>query len=269
MNCRRAFAVGLMVALSGLASGAGAVESPRPGLVDARIRTVHYNADQVVSLNGYLGYQMMIEFGPEERIENVSIGDGLGWQVTPNKKATLLFLKPLSRNAITNMTVVTDHRRYAFELRVRNGSAARPSEMAYVVRFLYPPEPLPPRMAPPLPPPPPVMRNLAYTYTGSRVSLPSLVFDDGRFTYFQWPENTATPALFFVAADGSESIVNYNSRDGYQIVELVGQRFVLRNGKDVTYVINEAWRTPSAGDLAPKPHDRATTKRATREGVGP
>ena len=246
-----------------------AAQLPRPGVTDARIQTVFYDPEQVVSLRGYLGYQLMIEFGAGERIENVSLGDSLGWQVTPNKKATLLFLKPIAKDAVTNMTVVTDRRRYAFELRARGVARLRPSEMAYVVRFLYPPEPTPPPAPPPPPPSPPVMRNTAYTYTGSRASLPSLVFDDGRFTYFRWPENASTPALFLVAANGSESIVNYGVRDGFQIVEQVAPRFVLRNGKEVTYVINEGWREPAPEPTAPQPHDRKTAKEAARAGVTP
>ena len=75
-----------------------------------------FDPDEVVQLRGALGWQIMIEFGSDERIENVSIGDSLAWQVTPNKRARNLFLKPLMKNATTNMTVVTDRRRYAFSL---------------------------------------------------------------------------------------------------------------------------------------------------------
>lgn len=252
--------------LAEAATSAAAMQSPRPGATDSRIRSVFYDPSQVVLLNGDLGYQMMIEFGEGERVENVSIGDALGWQVTPNKKATLLFLKPVSAVAATNMTVVTDRRRYAFELHVRAARRRRSADMAFVVRFAYPPEPAPLSAPTPEAPAPPVMRNTAYTYTGSRAALPSLVFDDGQFTYFRWPENTATPALFLVAPDGSESLANYGVRDGFQIVEQTAPRFVLRNGKDVTYVINEAWREPTAGPLAPRPHDRKTAKAAVNAG---
>ena len=253
----------LSLASAFIADGA---ETPRPGAVDPRIRTVFYDPNEVVQLRGNPGYQMTIEFGEGERIENVAIGDSLAWQVTPNKKATLLFLKPLSHRAVTNMTVITDRRRYAFQLTAR--SAARTSDMAYVVRFLYPPDPAPPPPpSPPPPPAPPEMKNLAYSYTGSRVSLPSLVFDDGKFTYFKWPENTSTPALFLVAADGSESLANYGVRDGYQIVEQTAPRFVLRNGKEVTYIINDRWIPPDAGPNAPRPHDRKTEKAAVRSGA--
>lgn len=242
------------VAAFALAQGAHAAQTPRPGLLDPRIRSVFYNPDQVVQLKGYFGFQMMIEFAPDERIENVSIGDGVAWQVTPNKRANLLFLKPVDRAAPTNMTVVTDRRRYAFELVSQAKGASHAPDMAYVVRFTYPPEPLPPPPEKPLPPAPPERKNTHYTYTGSRTSLPSLVFDDGRFTYFQWPQTTPTPAVFAVAGEGGEALVNFGVRDGYLVVEQVAPKFVLRNGQEVTTVLNDGWREPKPGPDAPRPH---------------
>jgi type IV secretion system protein VirB9 len=264
-----ALAVALALAASTLALAAPvrAAEHPLPGLTDARIRKVFYNPDDVVDLTGYLGFQTMIEFGPDERIENVSIGDATAWQITPNKRATLLFLKPLEVAAPTNMTVVTDQRSYAFELSVRRTRSPRPADVAYVIRFTYPPLPkmAAARVAAPPPLAAPAARNTAYTYTGSRASLPSAVFDDGRFTYFRWPDNVSIPALFLLGKDGTESLANYSERDGYQVVEQVAPRFVLRNGKDVTIVINEAWRAPAPGPLAPAPHDAKTARDAARD----
>jgi type IV secretion system protein VirB9 len=241
-------------------------QTPRPGATDPRIRTVDYDPDQVILLRGYFGYQMMLEFGPEERIENVSIGDALGWQVTPNRRANLLFLKPVASDADTNMTVVTTRRRYTFELSARKPTAARSTERAYVIRFLYPPDPTPVLVeaAAPTPPPPPERRNTAYTYTGSRAALPSLVFDDGQFTYFQWPESASTPALFVLSANGTESLANFNVREGYVVVEQLAPRFLLRNGADVTTVINQGWREPAPGPDAPQPHDAKTAREALR-----
>jgi len=259
---RRTAALGLCLGLLASAQAACAAQTPRPGAEDARIRTVFYDPDQVVAIRGYFGYQMMIEFGPEERIENVSIGDGLAWQVTPNHKASLLFLKPIDGETPTNMTVVTDEHRYVFELTARRPGKASPSDMAYVVRFLYPP-PRPPPPAPPAPAPPapPEHRNGAYSYTGSRALLPSAVFDDGMDTYFQWPPTTAIPALFLVGPDGGESIVNFQIRDGYLVVEQVAPKFALRTGKELTVVINDAWRDPLVGAGAPQPHLPTPRKR--------
>jgi type IV secretion system protein VirB9 len=258
------FCLSLSAAVAGIAS-ADSAPATAPAQAEPHIRTLFYNPDQVALLDAVAGYQMMIRFGADERIENVSIGDGSAWQVTPNKKATLLFIKPLEMAAHTNMTVVTNRRSYLFELKAHPVTPSRLGYLAYMVRFTYPPEAAPP--AAPAPPPPPERRNTAYTYTGSRATLPSLVFDDGRLTYFRWPDDISTPALFLVAADGSESIVNYSVHDGYQVVEQVAPRFVLRNGKDVTTIINDGWREPSPDAGAPRPHDAKTAREATASGT--
>ena len=53
---------------------AGLAGSPARA-ADPHIQTVFYEPDQVIELKGAVGWQIMIEFGPDERIENVSIGD--------------------------------------------------------------------------------------------------------------------------------------------------------------------------------------------------
>ncbi|HTX50270.1 MAG TPA: TrbG/VirB9 family P-type conjugative transfer protein [Caulobacteraceae bacterium] len=239
-----------------------AVASAMAKNVDARIRTLMYDPDQVVPLNAVFGYQMMIQFGADERIEDVAIGDGSAWQITPNRGASLLFIKPLEHAAHTNMTVVTDRRSYLFELNAGPAQGASEGQMTYVLRFAYPPEPVVAVRAPPPPPPPPEQRNRAYTYTGSTALLPSVVFDDGKFTYFKWPDSVATPAVFLLANDGSESLADYSYRDGYQVVEQVAQRFRLRDGKEVTTLINDGWRDPTPTDASPRPHDSKTARAA-------
>ena len=236
---------------------------------DSRIRTLMYDPDRVVRLDGFFGYQMMVQFGPDERIENVAIGDGSTWQVTPNKEASLLFVKPVEHAERTNMTVVTDLRSYLFELDAHPASAAHEVGMTYVVRFLYPPPPAVASVSPPPPPAPPERRNIAFSYTGSRDLLPSEVFDDGRFTYFKWPVDGTTPAVFAVGPDGAESLINSSWRDGYEAVEQIAPKFILRDGKQVTTVINEGWRAPARGAEAPRPHDAKTAREALRQGAQP
>src|ERR1700685_3554709 len=110
---------------------------PKAGPGDPRNRVVPYDANQVVELHGVLGYQMVIEFAPDERIENVAIGDSLGWQVTPNHPAHLLFVKPMAAVPVTNMTVVTNSREYVFELSVERRGQHR-GDAIYTLRFAYP-----------------------------------------------------------------------------------------------------------------------------------
>ena len=257
-----------LFALTFVLALAGSVDAQTRGqntAADPRIRTYYYDPDKVVRLDAFAGYQMMLQFGPDERVENVAIGEGSTWQVTPNKEANLLFIKPMAHAAHTNMTVVTDRREYLFELTAHPLSEASDLGIPYVVRFIYPPPPVIATVAPPPKPLPPERRNIAYAYTGARELVPSIVFDDGRFTYFQWPTNAATPAVFVVGSDGKETLAEYTHRDGLQVVEQLAPEFRLRDGKKVTTVINEAWSPPSPGALAPRPLDAKTARALARQ----
>jgi len=224
--------------LIGLPMVSTAAEAPRPGVTDPRIQSIEYDPNQVVVLLGAMGDQTMIEFASGERLENVAIGDSLGWQVTPNKRGDLLFIKPIDPKSVTNMTVVTNERRYVFELHVAGKKQA--SYAPYLVRFTYP---APAMVAPvePAPEKPPEVVNSDYVVSGSPDNRPLRIFDDGRMVYFEWPAEAALPAIFAVGADNSESLVNYVVRGPYIVVEQTGRRFVLRNGKQVTTVVNRAY----------------------------
>jgi len=201
-----------------------AARVPEPGPVDPHIQSITYLPDEVVLLQGALGWQIMIEFGPDERIENVSIGDALAWQVTPNKRARILFLKPLVKNAATNMTVVTDRRRYAFALQ----TTARFATTPWVVRFQYPSEvveavdELPPQVATPL--------NLSYIIQGDADVRPSRVWDDGTMTYFEFVPEQAIPAIFANGPGKNEALVNSLTRGRIIVVQQRSGRFTLRSG---------------------------------------
>ena len=225
--------------------------TPRPGPGDPRIHVVEYEPSDVVELRTALGYQLSVEFDPLEKIENVAIGDSLGWQVTPNRRANLLFLKPMSARPATNMTVVTNLRRYNFQLSVQK----QPSRaLPFTVRFLYAP-PVVALIEPPPPPPPPVEANSAYSYEGSARTLPVKVFDDGRDTYFTFRGQEDLPAIFAVDPDGGEAVVNTRLRDGYLVVDRVARGFVLRRGSEVTRIYNDGFRVEEASLLRQRKKD--------------
>ena len=190
---------------------------------DPHVQTVFYEADQVIPLTGAVGWQMMIEFGEDERIENVAIGDSAAWQVTPNKRARALFVKPLSRKASTNMTVITSLRRYSFNL----GVGARAAKTPWVVRFDYPALPPVPPPPPPLPPPP-IQLDFGYAMAGDTGLLPGRVWDDGHQTYFEFGEETALPAIFAGGPGKDETLVNFSVRGRVVVVQQRAKRFTLR-----------------------------------------
>lgn len=220
---------------------------------DPRLKSVHYEADKVVPVQGRLGYQSMIEFAPGEQIENVAVGDSSSWQVTPNKRANLLFLKPLLGKARTNMTVVTDQRVYLFDLSV----ASAGNTPMYNLRFTYGAQPKQqsPRIAYPTSllanaSAPPAARtasagrpanpkiNYAWKGKGKKDLLPVRSYDDGRQLYLQWKPGAPMPALFERDEHGREGLLNYRQQGTFIVVDGVPNILVMKNGKREAILIN-------------------------------
>ena len=84
--------------------------------IDPRVQVIEYAPDMIVPLATTPGFAVTIDFGDDEKVETVSIGDSTDWQISPNHRANLLFVKPMTAPAATNMTVVTNQRVYYFAL---------------------------------------------------------------------------------------------------------------------------------------------------------
>lgn len=221
----------LIALLAFFATPAVAQVAPQSGTGDPRIQSVEYKADQVVLLQAAPGYQVSVEFAPDERIENVAIGDSGAWQATPNKRGDHLFIKPIQGGVTTNMTVLTDARTYSFELR---GLFGPQPDMAYTLRFRYPgtasadgseaaagTEP----------------QRGRYRLSGDRAIRPSGIDDDGAKTYIEWSSDAALPAVYSVDAAGRESLVNGNMRDGIFVIDSVVERLVFRLDRQIARAI--------------------------------
>jgi type IV secretion system protein VirB9 len=249
-----------VVVCLGLAGVAHAQEAvtPAPGPGDPRIRQILYDPDQVIAVTGLLGYELTVEFDPAERIENVSIGDSLGWQVTPNRKATLLFLKPMAKGAATSMTVVTTRRIYSFVLTTAEPKGPDDARAMFRLRFLYPaePEPIVEEAAPPPPPPAPETFNFAYSWSGSKTLTPMRVFDDGEATFFEFAQTRDVPAIYVVGVDKSEELANTRMSGKYLVVDRIAPTFVLRYGKTRTQVHNDTWAETEGADVSTLPRRR-------------
>lgn len=132
--------------LAGLLLTLGIAVLAQPASADERLVSHAYDPAEIVRVDGKLGVQATIGFGDDEQIENVAVGDSAKWQITPNKRANLLFVKPLEASARTNMTVVTDRHTYFFDLVA--SPAAKP---IYMLRFTYDEDRIPPPAGAPIP----------------------------------------------------------------------------------------------------------------------
>lgn len=224
---------------------------------DPRVSIRDYVENQVITFGARPNYQSTIQFGDDERIENIAVGESGAWQITPNRRANLLFVKPTTAKApVTNMTVVTDRHTYLFEL--RSSAAARP---LYLLRFAYAPDPV---AAPPLPkaqeaslfatvqatPTPGRLSklNFAWTVKGAKTLMPERIFDDGHAVYLSWAPGRALPAILALAPDGkTEGPINYAADGEYLVVDGFHRQLILRAGKEKA-VLETARPAPAEAD---------------------
>jgi type IV secretion system protein VirB9 len=233
------------------ATALGLLALSAPALAeDPRLVSRLYDESQVVLVEGRANVQTTIRFGEDELIENVAIGDSQAWQITPNKRANLLFVKPLAERAATNMTVITNRHTYLFDL-VANPKNATP---LYVLSFTYPEavEPAEETLAPLAAPNDvelaaaqeahaivdPAELNFAWDRKGDRKLLPARVYDDGTATFLAWPVGAPVPAILMKDEQGTEGPVNFAVRGDVIVIDGVPRELVLRSGKDMATLHN-------------------------------
>ncbi|AXK43185.1 MULTISPECIES: TrbG/VirB9 family P-type conjugative transfer protein [Erythrobacter] len=222
---------------------------------DSRLVEVMYDEARVVRVEGRVTVQASILFGDDEVIENVAIGDSASWQVTPNKRANILFVKPLEPRASTNLTVITSKRTYLFDL-VANPNA----KPLYLMRFAYPDEPeeeqdvqmaagpnsLEAQAArDPYAVVDPADLNFAWNASGAPELLPENTYDDGTATFLTWPNGKDVPAILVTNSEGVEGPVNFTVRGDTIVVDGVPRTIVLRSGKDSAQLVNTGPERPA------------------------
>jgi type IV secretion system protein VirB9 len=254
--------------------------------VDPRLRDVIYDPQAVVTVPVKRGMVTLVVFDPDEVITEVAAGQGgdcskadAVWCVSAQPGGRTLFVKAKSgADAPNNLAVVTDRRTHAlrfvvladgdrqqpvYRLSVKAPVQARPASRL-TLQDLAALAALPPLPTPPTPQQlvaerlqaRPTVMNTRYSLAegaGSQDIVPTLVYDDGRFTYLQFPGNREVPAVFHVLGDGSETLVNARMEDDLLVVERVSRRLMLRAGSAVIGIWNEAF------DLEGAPAEGATT----------
>lgn len=193
---------------------------PEPDGGDPHIQVVDYQPEQIVRVEVATGYQATIELASDEHIENVALGDSGAWQISSNRRGDRLFVKPTVPGVTTNMSVITDTRRYNFELAPSPGLAG-----AWSVRFRYPSGPQDPGAA---------EGNKVvgrYKVRGDKTLRPSGIHDDGVHTYVEWPEDKALPAIYALNGQGKETLINGMMRDGRMVIDSVQNELIFRIDK--------------------------------------
>ncbi|MBE2241652.1 MAG: TrbG/VirB9 family P-type conjugative transfer protein [Burkholderiaceae bacterium] len=256
---------------------------------DPRLRDVVYDPHAVVTVPVKRGVVTHIILDADDALTDIGSGFGgdcgkpeSAWCVAAQAGGRNIFVKPKSTaSAPNNLAVVTDKRTYAFRFVVLDDSDKRPPVYRLTVRAPAARQAPVARSGPsvataalalpfesPLPSPRelvaerlqarPEVVNSQYSIAqgeGSDDIVPTLVFDDGHFTYFRFPGNREVPAVFQVLADGSENLANARMEDDLLVVDRVSRRLMLRAGAAVVGVWNDAFDLdgvpPVAGTTVP------------------
>lgn len=253
---------------------------------DPRLREVVYDANAVVTVPVKRGMVTLVEFDKGEVITEVAVGQGgdcskpdAAWCVAAQPGGRHLYVKAKSAaNAPNNLAVITDRRSHTLRFVVLSHSDRQTPVYRLAIRSPKPTAATPSlaqrelaalASLPPIPPPPttqqilaerlaakPTVVNTQYALAEGADSadiVPTLVYDDGRFTYLRFPGNREVPAVFHVLGDGSETLVNARMEDDTLVVDRVSRRLMLRAGSAVVGIWNEAF------DLEGSPATGATT----------
>ncbi len=229
---------------------------PPRGPSDSRIRVVAYDPDEVLRINGFVGYQVHFQFAPGEEFINLGAGDRDGIDVA--KEANHLFIKPRVERVGTNITLLTNRRAYHLHYTAYRRIPNDPrDDLIFSIRFVYPADEareaqarrekeerearaiaaaMALELAAAQRP-----QNQAYEFCGAESLKPVSASDDGVQTRLRFAARAEIPAIFLKNDDGTESLVNFNVDRDEIVLHRIARNWVLRRGQLVGCVRNQAF----------------------------
>lgn len=245
----------LSVALCSALATAFAAE-PYSAIYDeaSRVRKVLYSDNLVISVVAYPDRPVMLEFDQSEPILDAAGGTIANWEVA--KRGSRLFARPLDEARPTTIVVGTKTRSYVVDL-TPGGKVKAPAKFVSKIVITYPtPEVTDEAKSKvtaadikdgsnPLEESKHSIRNDKYSIEAVSETIdirPREVFDDGRFTYFRFPENLPVPAIYKSAPGTAEEwLVNSHRDKDYIVVHGIAGLWNLRASGTVLGVFNDAY----------------------------
>jgi type IV secretion system protein VirB9 len=237
---------------------------------DSRIRVADYDPGQVYVLRGRIGYQIDLQFDPEESFVGLAAGDieGLSFVAQGNH----LFLKPRAAGVVTNLTVLTSRHQYQFDYSAQAIGRTASVPTMFVVRFRYPNsaravaaarnaerdldrhlDEAAGRRA----------HNTDYWFCGTDLLRPAAAWDDGVQTHLLFGQRSEQPAIFVRNDDGSESLLNFSIESGDVVIHRIARRLILRRGALTACIVNKGFS--GTGERLPSGTVAPDVRRASRQ----
>ena len=267
--------VAIAVTCTALFFAAGSViclaeEVPGTAGPDSRIRVADYDPGQVYILRGRVGYQIDLQFDPEESFVGLAAGDIEGLSFVA--QGSHLFLKPRAAGVVTNLTVLTSRRQYQFDYSAQSTGHTASVPTMYVVRFRYPNsaqaaigarnadrdldrhlDEASGRRA----------HNTDYWFCGTDLLRPAAAWDDGVQTHLLFGQRSEQPAIFVRNDDGSESLLNFSIESGEVVIHRIARRLILRRGALTACIVNKGFS--GTGERLPSGTVAPDVRRASRQ----
>lgn len=218
--------------------------------VDGRVTTLEYRKGEVYSINGRYGQQTVVRFHEDEDFRFIGGGNDGGWEIT--RYAHMLSIIPLSYDVNTNLNITTQDRvtgelrYYVFALNALAANSdeietwsvefknTKGRELPYYSETVAPPVQRSEVKEVPAPSKGPLIALAAidanYGYNGDAALIPRRIFDDGKFTYFEFPETMMPPMILAIEDGGQRLIVNRHEAGIYTVVQQVADGYILMLG---------------------------------------
>lgn len=237
---------------------------------DFRIKTVIYNEQDTVQVDGVAGIATHIQVSPNETYLTHAFGDDGGWAFA--YKNNHYFIKPKAEDSDTNLTIITDKHVYHLILHYIGGKEEKSDDgsvkTVFVstpwdlkqatldLKYIYPDQEetvrsqkrkeqhLQEELSDPYGE---GVKNFSYLMSDdpkSRDIAPTNIWDNYRFTYFRFPENSELPTIFVINQSGQESIVNSTVTGRYHniiVAHKIAAQWRIRYGNKVIGIVNQGF----------------------------
>lgn len=220
--------------------------SNQPTTIDSRIKTYIYNPNEVFPIVLHYGYHTHIDFPSSEYVKNITVGNPVDWEI--ETRGNQIFLQTHSKNAHTNMTVITSKRTYEFDLIAKNHSPENDFELAYAIKFFYPDDSkskdnfnfnydknfssgsISDLIRGKI--------NANYVFYGKSEIAPHVVFNDARFTYIKFQKDQK-PKIKLYDKNNRRLRSNIFLYNGYIIIDKILVKIKLIYGNDCVILVNK------------------------------
>ena len=241
-------AASIAAALFGMSLPAVAEVVPGACGSDRHIACAVYDPNETYRIAYRPGEATVLVFEKGEKIDGGGMGDGKAWTAGPAGNG--FFFKPKAPQAATNLILLTNRRRYVLKL----VPVRRHEEAVWSLTFDYPDTRAKASAAAAVRSAEarallaqtvstPGVGNFNYDMHGDTTLAPTALWDDGRFTYFEFGTSRDLPQIYRVYGDGKEALVNPDDvRGPVLVVHDTAQRFNLRLGDAVLGIRNNAYR---------------------------